>query len=116
MKFLGNKGKKEIYIGDGKYGPYLQIKDKKIKNMNITKYLELIQKSVQEFTIEDAIKYLEFPKKINDNIHIHIGPYGYYMKYNGIIYNVEQRKDGDYSEEYCFRVSQSGIEKRRGVS
>ena len=104
LKFLGNKDKKEIFIGDGKYGPYLQIKDKKVKNMNITKYLELIQKSIQEVTIKDALKYLEYPKKINDNIHIHIGPYGYYMKYNGVIYNIQQRKDGEYSEEYCLSL------------
>jgi len=104
LKFLGNKDKKEIFIGDGKYGPYLQIKDKKVKNMNITKYLELIQKSIQEITIKDALKYLEYPKKINDNIHIHIGPYGYYMKYNGVIYNIQQRKDGEYSEEYCLSL------------
>jgi DNA topoisomerase I len=104
LKLLGNKGKKEIFIGDGKYGPYLQIKDKKVKNMNITKYLELIQKSIQEVTFEDALKYLEYPKKINDNIYIHIGPYGYYMKYNGIIYNIQQRKDGNYSEEYCLSL------------
>ncbi len=104
LKFLGNKDKKEIFIGDGKYGPYLQIKDKKIKNMNITKYLELIQKSIQEVTIDDALKYLEYPKKINDNIYIHIGPYGYYMKYNGVIYNIQQRKDGEYSEEYCLSL------------
>ena len=104
LKFLGTKDKKEIFIGDGKYGPYLQIKDKKIKNMNITKYLELIQKSIQEVTIDDALKYLEYPKKINDNIYIHIGPYGYYMKYNGVIYNIQQRKDGEYSEEYCLSL------------
>jgi len=104
LKFLGNKDKKEIFIGDGKYGPYLQIKDKKVKNMNITKYLELIQKSIQEITIKDALKYLEYPKKINDNIHIHIGPYGYYMKYNGVIYNIQQRKDGEYSEDYCLSL------------
>ena len=104
LKFLGNKDKKEIFIGDGKYGPYLQIKDKKVKNMNITKYLELIQKSIQEVTIDDALKYLEYPKKINDNIYIHIGPYGYYMKYNGVIYNIQQRKDGEYSEEYCLSL------------
>ena len=104
LKFLGNKDKKQIFIGDGKYGPYLQIKDKKVKNMNITKYLELIQKSIQEVTIDDALKYLEYPKKINDNIYIHIGPYGYYMKYNGVIYNIQQRKDGEYSEEYCLSL------------
>lgn len=104
LKYLGKCDKKEIFIGDGKYGPYLQLKDKKVKNMNITKYLEIIQKSMNEITIEDAIKYLEYPKKINDDIHIHIGPYGYYMKYNGVIYNVQQRKDGNYSEEYCLSL------------
>lgn len=104
LKFLGKNGKKEIFIGDGKYGPYLQIKDKNIKNRNITKYLEIIQKSIQEITIQDALRYLEYPKKIHENIYIHIGPYGYYMKYNGIIYNIEQRKDGNYSKDYCLSL------------
>ena len=104
MKFLGNKGKKEIFISDGKYGPYIQIKDKNVKNLNITKYLEIIQKSISDFTLEDALHLLNFPKTINDNITIHIGPYGYYMKNNGIIYNIKQRKDGIYTEEYCLSL------------
>ena len=102
---LGNKGKKEIYICDGKFGPYLKIiKNKDIKNINISKFLEIIQKSISEFTLEDAIFFLKFPKKINNNISIHLGPYGYYMKYNGIIYNIEQRKNGEYTEEYCLSI------------
>ncbi len=105
MNYLGTQGKKEIYIGDGKYGPYLKIKyNNTIKNMNITKYLELLQKSIEDFTLEDARQFLKYPKKINDTIAIYIGPYGYYMKYNGIIYNVEQRRDGEYTEEYCLSL------------
>ena len=104
MKFIGKKGNKELYLGDGKYGPYLKIKGKAIKNRNITKYLEITQKSVSSFTLEDALHFLRFPKKINDNIIIHLGPYGYYMKYNGTIYNVEQKKDGAYTEEYCLSL------------
>ena len=104
MKFIGKKGNKELYLGDGKYGPYLKIKGKATENRNITKYLEITQKSVSSFTLEDALHFLRFPKKINDNIIIHLGPYGYYMKYNGTIYNVEQKKDGVYTEEYCLSL------------
>ena len=96
MNLIGKKDNKEIYIGDGKYGPYIQIKDLQgnIKNINITKYLELNQINQSDFTINDALNILQFPKKITNNIMIHFGPYGYYMKYNGINYSIKQMKNG----------------------
>ena len=101
LKLLGEKSSKKIYLGIGKYGPYLQIvtKDEKKKNSSIQKYLELIKKDEKDLTLEDAVQFLKFPKKINDDILIHIGPYGYYMKYKGGNYKINQT--GNYTEDYC---------------
>jgi len=104
MPSLGKINGKEIFIGDGKFGPYMKISGKGVKNMNIMNYLKLVNKRKEDFTIEDAKKVMEYPKKINDNIYIFLGPHGYYMKYNGTIFTIEQRINGDYTEEYCLSL------------
>jgi DNA topoisomerase-1 len=104
IQLLGEKQGKKIYLGKGKYGPYLQIindKDQK-KNMSLEKYFELVKKDETDFTFEDAIQFLKFPKKINEKITVHIGPYGYYMKHNNKNYKIKQ--SGKYTEEYCLSV------------
>ena len=104
LQKLGIKNNKTIYLGVGKYGPYLQIineKDQK-KNVSIQKYLELIKKDENEISLNDAIEFLRYPKNINDEITIHIGPYGYYMKHNSKNYKINQ--SGDYSEDYCYDI------------
>ena len=104
LKYLGEKSSKKIYLGVGKYGPYLQIvnKDDKKKNTSISKYLELIRKDEKDITLDDAVQFLKYPKKINDDISIYIGPYGYYMKYKGK--NLKINQSGNYTEEYCLNV------------
>lgn len=101
MPLLGKIKDNEIFIGDGKFGPYMKITGKKVKNMNISNYLKLVNKRTEDFTIEDAEKVMSYPKKINDSIYIFLGPHGFYMKYNGTIFTIEQRPGGEYSEEYC---------------
>lgn len=104
LKLLGEKQGKKIYMGKGRYGPYLQMVNQaeQKKNMSIQKYLEMVNMDEKEFTFEDAIKFLKYPKKINEDINVHIGPYGYYMKYKGENYKINQ--SGKYSEEYCLSV------------
>lgn len=104
LKYLGEKSSKKIYLGVGKYGPYLQIvnKDDKKKNTSISKYLELIRKDEKDITLDDAVQFLKYPKKINNDISIYIGPYGYYMKYKGK--NLKINQSGNYTEEYCLSV------------
>jgi DNA topoisomerase-1 len=101
LRLLGEKSSKKIYLGVGKYGPYLQLvnKDEKKKNSSIQKYLELIKKDEKDVCLEDAVQFLKYPKNINEDILIHIGPYGYYMKCKGRNYKINQ--SGDYTEEYC---------------
>ena len=104
LKHLGKVKENNIYIGSGKYGPYIQIvqPNKSKKNMGIQKYLEIINKDEKSITIHDIIQLLKFPKKINNDITIHLGPHGYYMKHKGRNYNVHQ--DGKYTEEYCLSI------------
>jgi len=101
LRLLGEKSSNKIYLGVGKYGPYLQLvnKDEKKKNSSIQKYLELIKKDDKDVCLEDAIQFLKYPKKISGGITINIGPYGYYMKHKGRNYKINQ--SGDYTEEYC---------------
>jgi DNA topoisomerase-1 len=101
MPLLGKIKGNDIFMGDGKFGPYMKITGKKVKNTNISNYLKLVNKRTEDFTIEDAEKVMSYPKKINDSIYIFLGPHGFYMKYNGTIFTIEQRPDGEYSEEYC---------------
>ena len=61
----------------------------------------MINMDEKDFTFEEAIKF-KYPKKINDEIEIHIGPYGYYMKHNGKNYKINQ--SGKYNEEYCLSI------------
>ena len=88
---------------NGKYGPYIKRVSGggNVKNINVSNYLKLVNKRVEDFTIEDAKEVMSYPKKINDSIYIYLGPHGFYMKYNGTIFTIEQRRDGEYSEEYC---------------
>ena len=105
LQVLGGKQGKIISLGNGRYGPYLQIeiKDKQQKiNKSIQKYLELIKKDETNITFEDAIQFLKYPKKISNDIYIHIGPHGYYMKANGKNYSIKQ--DGNYTEDYCLQI------------
>ena len=104
MPMIGKIKGKEIFMGDGKFGPYMKISGKSVKNMNISNYLKLVNKRAEDFTIEDAEKVMSYPKKINDSIYIFLGPHGFYMKYNGTIFTIEQRPDGDYTEEYCLSL------------
>ena len=56
----------------------------------------------KDFTFEKAIQFLKYPKNITKDITIHIGPYGYYMKYNGKNFKINQ--SGKYTEEYCLSI------------
>ena len=104
LRLLGEKQGKKIYLGDGKYGLYLQMinQSEQKKNIGIQKYLEMISMDEKDFTLDDAVKFLKYPKKINDEITINIGPYGYYLKYNGKNFKIHQ--EGKYTEEYCLSV------------
>jgi len=76
-KLLGKYQNKEIYVGTGKYGPYIKYYENnkwnynKIDNTNIT--------------INDMELILEYPKYLglidNNQVYIYKGQYGFYIKY-----------------------------------
>ena len=75
---------KEIFIGKGKYGPYIKtIENDKYKFYSIEN---------NEISIENALEILEFPKilgKINKSkVELNKGKYGLYLKYNKINYSI----------------------------
>jgi len=105
MKLIGVKKGLTIYLGSGKYGPYLQIKNNETRakqNKSIGSYLRLIHKDETDLTLNDCIQFLKHPKQITDDITIHIGPYGYYLKHKNKNYKIHQK--GTYSENYCLQV------------
>lgn len=85
LRELGTKSGKTIYVGKGKYGPYLQIVNEKghKKNSSIDKYLEIIDEDIETIAMADCVSFLKYPKKISEEITIYLGPHGYYIKYKG---------------------------------
>jgi DNA topoisomerase-1 len=78
---LGTINNENIYIGNGKYGPYVKIyKDNKWKYSSI--------KDIENITLETAYELLEYPKNIGilneHEIILNKGKYGLYIKYNNI--------------------------------
>jgi DNA topoisomerase I len=104
MKLIGKKKQLTIYLSSGMYGPYLQIVNQKgqQQNKSIEPYLQIINKEETELTLDDCVHFLKHPKKVMDDMFIHIGPYGYYMKYKGKNYKINQ--SGNYTKDYCLSV------------
>jgi DNA topoisomerase-1 len=92
-RLLGkNSEDMEIYTGTGKFGPYV-----KIEEMGKFRYAKLIESSVDNVTLEDAIKLLEWPKSLgkigNAIVTLHKGQYGLYIKCTGKNYSIKDTID-----------------------
>ena len=98
---LGDYKDCEVIIKEGKYGPYLNYKD---KNTNL-KYL-LKKKDKNSLVLEDLIQLIDYPMNLgkhnNKEVMIHIGPYGKYMKYNSK--NIKIPQKDKYSLEDLIRL------------
>lgn len=86
-RLLGlNSDDKKIYVGIGKYGPYIKLD---------TKYTKLTGMDIENVTLEYALELLKFPKILgkigNANVILHDGPHGYYLKYNGKNYSIKNQ-------------------------
>ena len=92
-----------IYLKNGRYGDYLRYKN---NNYNIQGYLKYKKKEITELNIDDCKIIMKYPLKIcehkNINICIHIGPYGYYMKYKNKNYRIDQNPKL-WTQEYCLK-------------
>jgi len=80
-----------VYLKEGRYGEYLRYKD---KNYNIQGYLKYKKIEANDLDLEDCKTVIKYPLKIckhkKDDVCIHIGPYGYYMKYGKKNFKIDQ--------------------------
>ena len=105
-KLLGTSNGKEVYCGSGKYGPYV-----KIMESGKARYAPLKNIKLDDVTLEDAIKLLEYPQtlgKIGQTIvTLCKGPYGLYVKCNGKNYSIKDEND-NVDLEYAKQLIESG--------
>lgn len=73
-KLLGIINDKNIYVGKGKYGPYIKYND------DTTNKMKYVGVSSLDITLEEAEEYLKYPKLLGDGIYIHKGKNGLYLK------------------------------------
>ena len=90
-----------LQIKTGKYGPYVNYKD---KNIGLTNYLTFTKKKLKDITVDD-IEYLsKYPKILGDHkgeeVELRFGPYGEYIQYNKKFYKIPKDKnvEKDYLE------------------
>ena len=98
MKRISTELKRDdsLNIKSGKYGPYVNYKD---KNIGLTNYLTFTKKKLKDITVDD-IEYLsKYPKILgkyeNKEIKLSFGPYGEYIQYNKKFYKIPKDKDVD---------------------
>ena len=88
-----NTDNKKIYSGTGIYGPFIKIEDDTSKKW---KYVKLVEMSVEDVTLEHALKLLEWPKTLgkvgNSIVTLNKGPHGIYLKYNGKNFSIKNDK------------------------
>jgi DNA topoisomerase-1 len=100
-KLLGinPNNQKEIYIGSGKYGPYLKMDDK---------YTSVTDTNI---SLEDALELLEYPKKIglhnSKKIYLCNGKFGLYLKYSDKNYAIKISEE-DLTLDYAINLIESG--------
>jgi len=89
-KLLGKLNNNEIYLGSGKYGPYIKI----FKN-NKWIYKSLNDLNPEKITLEDAYELLQFPRKIgkidNKLVTLNKGKYGLYLIFNEKNYSINNK-------------------------
>jgi DNA polymerase elongation subunit (family B) len=88
-----------LNIKNGKYGPYINYKD---KNIGLTNYLTFTKKKLKDITLED-IEYLsKYPRVLGTHkekeVELRFGPYGEYIQYNKKFYKIP--KDKNVEKEY----------------
>ena len=99
-KVLGKINGIDIIIKNGKYGKYFNFRD---KNYSIANYIKFKKKSADELTIRDCAEIVQYPRKIGSlkkkPVTINMGPYGYYVKYDGRNIRIDQNPN-KWSKEY----------------
>ncbi len=102
-----DKNGNEIFQGEGKYGPYVKI-------MEEGKWKYSPVKTREEVSLEDAIKFLEFPKLLGKHnkadVYLHKGQYGLYIKYSGKSLSIKDssKDENNIDLEYAKSLIDSG--------
>jgi DNA topoisomerase-1 len=86
--------KKELYVGTGKYGPYVKfLEDDKFKFFSIEN---------EDINIEDAIEIISYPKILglidNQNVELWKGKFGLYIKFNKNNYSILDNENIDFEK------------------
>ena len=95
----------DIFIGSGKYGPYVKFTDEDDK----LKYISIPDLKV---SIDEVIEIIKYPKYIGKydkkNIYIYLGKFGYYIKCGdkNISFNQDDLEKVDI--DYCKNLIESG--------
>jgi DNA topoisomerase-1 len=89
----------EIFVGTGKYGPYLKMDGK---------YTSILSTDI---LLEDALEVLEYPKKVglhnSKKIYLCNGKFGLYLKYNDKNYSVKIPEE-QITLDYAINLIESG--------
>lgn len=95
----------DIFIGAGKYGDYVKLLDEDGK----WRYVSIPDKDVSE---EEVIKLIKYPKYIGKyekkKIYIHLGKFGYYIKYDDKNISFNQDDIDKVDVEYCKNLLEAG--------
>ena len=88
---LGKLNKHLVILKTGKYGPYITMNK---KNISLSYYLKDNPTDFNDITLDLIQEYIQYPiilgKYNKNNISIHRGPYGKYMKYMNKNYKIPQ--------------------------
>jgi topoisomerase IA-like protein len=99
-KILCRYNGENVVLKNGRYGEYLRYGK---QNYNIQGYLKYKKIEADMIKLDDFETIIQFPKKIckhkNLDICIHIGPYGYYMRYGKKNIKIDQDMD-TWTKEY----------------
>ena len=106
-KLLGEKDGQEYYIGEGKYGPYV-----KVKENDKWRYASIKDYSPDNITLEEAQDLLEYPKEIgkikNAIVTLNKGQYGYYLKCSNKNIPLKNKDPKEVTIEYARELYESG--------
>lgn len=94
----------DIFIGTGKYGPYVKFtEDEKIRYVSIPSL---------DVSKEEVIELIEYPKYIGKyngkKLYICSGKFGYYIKYGDKNISFNQEDLNEVDDEYCKKIIESG--------
>ena len=95
----------DIFIGSGKYGDYVKLLDEDGK----LRYVSIPNKDATEEEVIELIKYPKYIGKYDKKkIYIHLGKFGYYIKYNDKNISFNQDDIDKVDVEYCKNLLEAG--------